>query len=113
MWSHVLFMSTVIGDPVDSVPVFVCDTDLAESGILLFLLNGVQAFLPDVALFYVLQSCQLDDGQGYLSYHSSLKKGWDDEACVGWVLYVCSSSGVLDVPDCEVSFGKKNAQTLK
>lgn len=88
----------LIGGSVDHTRVFEGATTIAESGILLPLQRGVQAFVADVGLVFVLQGPQFDYRDAFLAYHRSRGVDWDDETCVGWFPYVSPRGDVLDIP---------------
>lgn len=63
-------------------------TTLAESGVLFCLPSVVHLLLSDVGLSSDVQSCQTDLDEGYLACYRRTEVGWNDEAHIGWLLYV-------------------------
>lgn len=75
------FSSALLGKPVDATHNFGGVTSLVESGVLLPLPSGVQAFVSELGLFSVLRGSQFHDRQAHLAYYRRLEVDCNDETC--------------------------------
>lgn len=91
------FPSAELVEPADLTHYFEIIMDLVESGVLLSLRSGIQAFLSDVGMLSDFEGSHLDYRQACLPYHCSVEVDWDYEACVWWFPYTRLSGKVLGI----------------
>lgn len=107
------FTSALVGRPFEYSYDFEGATNLAESGAILPLPQGIYAFVADVGLFSVLQGIQSYLKEMYLPYYCSCEVEWDDDAFVAWFAYIHASGDVLDILAREVTCVNRTASDVQ